>query len=377
MKGGVRKRGKKWYYYFDVGVIDGKRKKIERVGGLTKKEAQDALRNALNEFENCGSVVEESNISFSDFLNLWYEQYVEINCKYNTKRAYKNIIEKHLKPSLGIYKLKNITPARLQEYINFKFKEGYSMETLRDHRAVLSNCLKYAVYPGELIKDSPVKFLKIPKDNSRKDNSSKIITLEEYNQIIKEFPFGDRRHIPLEIGFHTGFRISEILGLTWDDIDLENKTITVNKILILKNANDWILQSPKTQGSYRTLFIGDSLVNTLKKHKVWQNENKLKYGEYYTRYEHDFVCTYDDGRILTHNSLKNIGNISNMKLGIRFSFHKLRHLHATILIEAGANMKDVQERLGHTKISTTMDVYSHVTSKLKYQTVDIFEKAIK
>ncbi len=376
MKGGVRKRGKKWYYYFDAGVVNGKRKKIEKVGGLTKKEAQDALRNALNEFESDGIVVAESTISVSDYLDYWFENYVELNCKYNTKRAYKNIIENHFKPELGIYKLKHITPAKLQDYINLKFKQGYSKQTLRDHRGLLSNCFKTAVHPYNFIKETPVKYLKIPKhENVKKE--SKIITLDEYNQIIKKFPFGDRRHVPLQIGFHTGFRISEILGLTWDNIDFENKTITIDKILILKSSKDWMLQSPKTESSYRSIFIGDTLFKLLKKHKLWQSENKLKYGEYYTHNEYDFVCTFDDGRLLTHNALKNICNVCNDELGIKFSFHKLRHMHATTLIEAGANMKDVQERLGHSKLSTTMDVYSHVTAKLKTQTVEIFENAIK
>lgn len=69
MKGGVRKRGKKWYYYFDAASIDGKRKKIERVGGLTKKETETALRKAINEYENCGTVKTESSISVADYFN--------------------------------------------------------------------------------------------------------------------------------------------------------------------------------------------------------------------------------------------------------------------------------------------------------------------
>ncbi|MCW0682265.1 Arm DNA-binding domain-containing protein, partial [Clostridioides difficile] len=76
MKGGVRKRGKKWYYYFDAGIVDGKRKKVERVGGNTKKEAEKSLRDAINEYENAGIVFDETNMSLSDYLNFWYKEYV-------------------------------------------------------------------------------------------------------------------------------------------------------------------------------------------------------------------------------------------------------------------------------------------------------------
>jgi hypothetical protein len=93
MQGGVRKRGSTWYYYFDLGKIDGKRKKIERKGGRTKKEAEAALRAAIKEFENCGSIINESDITTSDYFDYWYSEYVLLNCKYNTQQGYKIIIE--------------------------------------------------------------------------------------------------------------------------------------------------------------------------------------------------------------------------------------------------------------------------------------------
>lgn len=130
MKGGTRKRGKKWYYYFDISTVDGKRKKIERVGGLTKKEAESALRNAISEYERKGVCSKETNISFSDYLDYWFKEYVEVNCKYNTISRYEVAIRVHIKPELGIYKLKNMTPSILQEFFNKKFRDGFSKQTL-------------------------------------------------------------------------------------------------------------------------------------------------------------------------------------------------------------------------------------------------------
>lgn len=376
MQGGVRKRGKRWYYYFDAGVVNGKRKKIERVGGDTKKEALDALRKALNEYEKAGTVVEESDISVADYFDYWYKEYVLINCKYNTQQNYKNIIEKHIKPALGVYKLKALSPATLQEFLNKKYRNGFTKNTIAGFYGVLSGALKKAVHPYQFIKENPMQYVSMPKfDEKKKDKKDlKIITLKDFNRIIKRFPEGSSFYIPLQIGFHTGMRAAEVCGLTWDCVDLENKIIKVEKILIGKGKGIWELGTPKTKSSNRKIMIGETLCNILKKHSVRQKENKLKYGPYYT--DSSYICTKENGQLVTTDSLKYLSRIVNYELGITFNFHSLRHTHATMLLEAGANIKDIQQRLGHSKLSTTMDTYSHVTPKMQRNTVDIFESAI-
>ncbi|KZL93997.1 hypothetical protein CLMAG_10500 [Clostridium magnum DSM 2767] len=116
MQGGVRKRGNIWYYYFDLGKVNGKRNKVEKKVGRTKKEAETALRKALHEFDSCGSILNESDISIADYFDYWYNEYVLINCKYNTQINYNRIINNHIKPALGIYKLKSLSPSVLQEF---------------------------------------------------------------------------------------------------------------------------------------------------------------------------------------------------------------------------------------------------------------------
>ena len=118
MTGGVRKKGAKWYYYFDTAKVDGKRQKIERVGGKTKKEAEAALAAAINEYNNAGAVFEPTKISVADYLDQWYDLYCKLNLKYNTQVGYLQLIENHLKPKFGKYALKALNPAILQEYAN-------------------------------------------------------------------------------------------------------------------------------------------------------------------------------------------------------------------------------------------------------------------
>ena len=116
MNGGTRKRGSTWSYYFDLGKVDGKRKKKEKGGFRTKKEAEAALAAAINEYNNAGNVFEASEITVADYLDQWYELSCKPNLKYNTQIGYLRIIEGHLKPRFGIYKLKAINSSILQEY---------------------------------------------------------------------------------------------------------------------------------------------------------------------------------------------------------------------------------------------------------------------
>lgn len=376
MQGGTRKRGSTWSYYFDLGIVEGKRKRKEKGGFKTKKEAQEALRIALNEYEKGGTVIDESNITTADYFDYWYKEYVLLNCKYNTQEYYKRIIKNHIKPYLGVYKLKSLTPAVLQEFINQKYLSGLSRSSIDSFHGVLSGALKSAVYPYQFIKENPMQYVKLPKDNTSKSSKEnlKIISIKDYNRIINRFPVGSNFYIPLQIAFHTGMRGGEVTALQWSSIDLNNKTIKINHTLISKGKGIFELGTPKTKSSNRKIAIGDTLINILKKHKLYQKENKLRYGKYYI--DSDFVCTKENGAHITTDSIKYLSRVVNYELGINFNFHSLRHTHATMLLEAGANNKDIQERLGHSKLATTMDIYSHVTDKMKNDTVNILENIL-
>lgn len=378
MQGGVRKRGSTWSYYFDLGIVEGKRKRKEKGGFKTKKDAQESLRIAITEYENCGSVIDESNISVADYFDYWYKEYVLINCKYNTQEYYKRIIKNHIKPSLGVYKLKSLTPLVLQEFLNQKHISGLSKSSISNFYGVLSGAFKLAVYPYKFIKENPMQYVKLPKldaSNTTADNDDlKIISISDFNKIIDRFPLESSFYIPLQIAFHTGMRGGEVTALQWSDVDLTNKTIKVQHTLVNKGKGIFELGTPKTKSSNRTIFIGDTLVNILKKHNLLQKENKLKYGEYYKN--SNFVCTKENGEQITTDSIKYLSRVINYELGINFNFHSLRHTHATMLLESGANIKDIQERLGHSKLATTMDTYSHVTNKMKNDTVNILENIL-
>lgn len=421
MNGGTRKRGSTWSYYFDLGKVDGKRKKKEKGGFRTKKEAEAALAKAINEYNNAGQVFEPSEITVSDYLDFWFDNFCMMNLKYNTQVGYLNIIENHLKPTFGCYKLKALNSASIQEYANSLKMKGFARSSMVGIISTLSGALNYAVEPLHYIQYNPCDRIKYPKYEQQKKDVRYIITPDDFKRIIDRFPSTSQFYIPLMIGYYTGLRISETFALTWDDIDLENRTITVNKITVKRNfgadvrkavdkkgkkelKSSWYFGTPKTSTSNRTIKFGDTLYKALKDAKRQKNLNRMKYGEYYTEHYRkketdekgepmyriipatralqctlpsaDMVCVRDNGEYVSTDSFKYCARVIHYELKIAFNYHSLRHTHATFLIENRANIKDVQERLGHSDIQTTLNTYVHNTEQMKQDTVDIFEKAV-
>ncbi len=423
MNGGVRKRGSSWSYYFDLGKVDGKRKKKEKSGFKTKKEAEAALAKAINEYNNAGQVFEPNEITISDYLNFWFDNYCKMNLKYNTQVGYLQIIENHLKPTFGMYKLKALNSASIQEYANALKLKGLAKSSVNGIITTLSGALNYAVEPLHYIQYNPCDRIKYPKyEKAQKKEVRYIITPDDFATITERFPAESQFYIPLMIGYYTGLRISEAFALTWDDVDLDNRTLTVNKITVKRNfgadvrkvvekkgkkelKSSWYFGTTKTFTSNRTIKFGETLYNALKDAKKKKNMNRMKYGEYYTEHylkeevdekgdpmqriipatralqcalpKADMICVRENGEYVSTDSFKYCARVIHNELRLAFNYHSLRHTHATYLIQNGANVKDVQERLGHSDIQTTLNTYVHNTDVMRNETVDIFEKTVK
>lgn len=161
----------------------------------------------------------------------------------------------------------------------------------------------------------------------------------------------------------TGLRRGEILALKWSDVDFENKTICVERSLIYDKSG-FRFTTPQTSSSNRIIKIGDSLIRDFKRWKTNQNEIKMVLRKSYE--DHDLIFSTQTGkpifpRSLTHDFNKAIKVADVPKI----RFHDLRHTHATICLEAGMTLKEVQDRLGHSSIKTTGDVYAHVTNTMR------------
>lgn len=422
----VDKEGKakapNWEYRFEAAKIDGKRKSISKAGFKTKKEAEIAGTKAMAEYNNAGLKFEPSEMSYADFLDYWFDNYVKMSCKYNTQINYNGIIENHLKPALGKYKLRTLTPIMIQDYVNQKFVTGLKKTTLTNIMAVLSKSLKYAVVPAKLLQSSPAEYISYPKlQSDRTEVNRTIVSVEDFNRILERFEVGNPFRYALLIGFYTGLRIGEVYALTWEDIDFKESTIDVNKLVYKRNygvdvrkvmkekgkkeeKSAWYFGDTKTVSSVRKIKIGSTLLKELKEYRKIQLENQMVYGEYYVQMyqkeekdekgntiyrlleveksvpvalpQTNLIMRKENGQYSSTDSFKYAARVIHYDLGIKFNFHSLRHTHATKLIESGVSPKAVQARLGHNNIETTLQTYVHNTEEMEQNAVDVFENAV-
>lgn len=416
----VRKRGEKWYYSFEAATVDGKRNRIERVGGKTKKEALEKGIQALNEYNNSGQHYEPKSVSVADFLDYYLDNDCLINNKYNTIMNHQRNIENYLKPKFGAYRLSSLSVATIQEFINQCFVDGLAKSTIENIISPLSKAYEFAMQL-DYVKSNPCDNIKYPQKLKRSVANRTVIPIAKYNEIINALKtYAVPYTIAIKIGWYTGLRISETYGLTWDCIDFERSTITVNKQIVKRN-NDvdlrklkdkkkedksaWYFQDPKTLTSTRTINVSSELMKELNAYRKEQLKNQLEYGEYYkelylkpvkdeknhtifriVEVEKTIPCTLEkanlvfrkeNGEYSSTDSFKFASRIIHHRLGYQeFNYHSLRHTHATMLIDAGVSPKTVQLRLGHASIQTTYDRYVHETDSMRQAAVDLFDKAM-
>ncbi len=411
-----RKNGQNVYEYSFEGLpIDGKRNIISKSGFKTKKEAKAAGQEEKEKYEKLGQITKIKEMSYSDFLDEWLKKDC-VHCKRTTIQGYIKRINLYIKPQIGYKKLTTINRDDIQELMTNMYNDGFSINTIVCVRGILSKSFDYAIIE-RIIPFSPVMRITIPTNdnpkNQTRENPHAYIPEDIMIKIFKRFPEGTTAYIPLMIAYHTGLRLGEVYALTWNDIDLKNKTLSVNrqvqwqagtktkeeinKTKSQKSDGFWYFSTPKYD-SYRTIDIDDELTEILLNERNKQRSFKKIYGDNYYKYyceqaltynghkpknyvlavnkigekdfknEVNFVCRQENGYYVTARTTQNITRV--VKNGIKFDdfdFHSLRHTHGMMLYENGADWIYIQRRLGHKDLDTTINIYtSHYTPKIHY-----------
>lgn len=395
------KKGLTYEYRFETASIGGQRKWISKGGFEDEQTARIEGIKALNEYNTCGQVTEPATMSFADFLGHWLVNDCMATLSENTMINYRKKIKNLIVPYLGKYRLNTIDRDKLQNLLITLHDKGYSYNTLSAVKGILSKCFNYAYYSGYLIK-MPAINLKIPKNENTsiptRQSPHVYLTKEQLSAIFERFPLGSSSYLPLMIGLHCGLRLGETFALTWDDVDFDKKQINVNKQVQWRqfkrtdeekkssngkkseNCGCWYFSSTKYK-SDRVIEIDDELLNIMHSEKESQDDARVYFGDRYARYyetpkreitqqptakEIHFICVRESGTYITPRTMQHTSRIIHNDLNIKdFDYHSLRHTHATVLLEKGAPLKYIQQRLGHKKIDITLNVYQHLTDNLQ------------
>lgn len=371
MKGYFRKRGTKWSFTIDVGrdPKTGKRKQKTKSGFNTKRDAQKACAELITQIEN-GQYVEISKDSISEFLIQWLENHAKQVLRPSTYDVHKWTIESQIIPAIGMLTLNKVTALDIQNFYNEKIKEGLSASYVRRMHSILHSSFEKAVKWG-LIQKNIINAVDPPRKELKEIQTWDIQTVRLFLSKIK----GEYLRIVYVLALYTGMRKGEILGLRWKDIDFENKKISIRQTLY-RTREGIIFQEPKTKTSRRMISVPDYVIDELKSHRIQQNKWKLQLGEAFV--DKNLVVTNPMGNPMDPRGVKR--NMDKLMKEIDvpiIRFHDMRHTHATIMLQLGEHPKVVSERLGHSKVPVTLDIYSHVTPDMQKESADKFAIAIE
>ena len=340
--------------YLGIDPLTGKSKRTTRRGFKTQKEAKLALSRLELEVDTKG-FVKQNYSTFKDVYELWYAQYVN-TVKPITASHTERMFRLHILPEFGNTRINKITKLMCQKAVNKWSKEYSAFHLLK---SITQKMLNYAV-AQDIIEVNPMQYVVMPKKNqSNKSDKKQFLELTELKQFLDEakskLSFQD--YLMFRVLAFTGLRKGELYALTWEDINISQKQLTVNKTVTHVNK-EYLLFTPKTQASIRTIGLDDKTLSELlvwkKKQKVFLLKNGIRVNN-----TNQLIFHCSDNKYLNRNYLN---YLLKEKLGCsNIKPHSFRHTHASLLFESGATIKDVQKRLGHTTINTTMDVYTHVT----------------
>lgn len=354
--------------YLGVDPLTGKERRTTRRGFKTIKEAKQAERNLLLNVEEYGLPSNNlNNLTFKEVASLWFESY-QTTVKPTTAKNLKIKLDTIIKHHIHDLKIDKMTVVFCQK-ITIDLSKQYIL--YQNYLSIINRVLKYAV-SMDILKSNPLDKVIRPKSKQpqKKDNHYTKEELSEFLKFAKEY--SDAFHVFYHTIAYTGLRRGEALALKWKEIDLDNKTITVNHTAVILDGKQ-VLQSPKTKASKRIIQIDDNTIRILKSRRLRQKKEYLKAGKVYL-HDENFVFTnhaQEWTRLKTiNNALKYFYNhYPKLK---EITIHGFRHTHASLLFEAGVEAKAISDRLGHTNIQTTLNLYTHLNDTQRINTVNQF-----
>jgi integrase len=334
-------------------TINGKRRAYY---GQTQGEVRDKVKVAQKDIAN-GTYAAPSSITVGDWLTKWLNDYKKLTLRQTTWDSYELMARQHIIPAVGDIKLSKLTTGNLQRLYNDKLKAGraddkeggLSVRTVRYIHQVLHGMLDQALKEG-MIGRNVSEAVELPKEERRKIQVMDTAGVGKFLSIARSSRF----YMAFLLTLGTGMRRGEVLGLKWENIDFKTNTIRIEQQVISTKDGVKLVPWTKTKTSKRIIDVPEQIMRQLQAIPVRQIGG--------------LVFTNEIGGMMNPNNF--VRDYKNLlkKAGLNtYSFHSLRHTFATLQIENGTSINAVQETLGHAKASTTSDIYTDVTSKMKKQ----------
>jgi integrase len=364
----TRRKNGSWCAQYTVYTAEGRKRKT--LYGKTRQEVAAKLAKALSDREG-GLVFDAENQTVSEYLERWLSDSVKGSVRPKTFDSYEWLVRKHIAPALGRVKLKTLTSAHIQGFYRSKLEAGLSPRTVQYLHVVLHRALKQALRWGLVPRNvsEAVDPPKVRREEIRPLSSDQARRLLEAAS-------GDRFEALYALAIHCGLRQGELLGLRWEDVDLEAGTLHVRRTLNLAKDGPKFT-APKTAKSRRQIRLTAGAVAALRRHHDRQFEESTRLTGLWQDYGLVFATTIGtpiNPRNLTGRSFKPLLKQAGLP---DTRFHDLRHTCATLLLRRSVHPKLVQELLGHATIAVTLDTYSHLVPGMGHQAANAMESVLE
>jgi len=353
----IRKR--RGRYVIDFYDNLGKRRWKTLPKDARKKDANKALRDIEEQLEKGVYLPSKQTPTFKQVAEDWILQ-KKVNLRASTWSVYEGHTRKHFKDLNGM-KINRISTAKIEKYIASRLKEGMHILTLRKVIITLGQIMTYAV-KHRYIDHNPVRDAERPRGQGKMaEKKIKVLNVKEINEFLGNVS-EQKYRVLFKLAIMSGGRQGELFGLKWSDIDWEN-----NQVHFQRTFNNSAWYKPKTKTSDRRVDLGPKMISDLKKWKLACSPNKL-----------DLIFPNGAGNPIDDSSMLRRHFFPALKkAGVgRIRFHDMRHTYASLLIEQGENIKYIQNQLGHSSPSVTLDVYAHLLKPSNPQAASKLENTI-
>lgn len=338
--------------------------------GANRKECQEWIKKTIAQIDN-GLTFDGAQITLSDFLTEWLVS-IKASLKPHTWYQYDMTVRKHIVPFIGKTTLKDLRPEHIQKLYDKKLKDGSGTRTVQFTHLILHKSLNHALKLG-IIPRNPTETTYRPKTVSKE---MKFYDESQVARLLLSVR-GTRDEALYQLVISTGMRQSEVLGLKWSDLDWRNKTITIRRQLVrLSKTEDEFFSSVKTNAGKRTITLGDQTLQKLREHMALQDDER-KHPRREKWVDYDLIFPSITGTPMNQSNLYHSFKRLIQEAGLpEIRFHDLRHTAASIMLNHGIAPMVVAKRLGHAKVSVTLDSYGHLIPELHDDVAQIVDDLI-